>query len=163
MSTVNQNAVQTGIVNGQGFLQHQAKINHASFPVKQGELVYWDASAHIVKPLDTDAHAATQLGVALQPSGVSSSLDNSAAIVEKTIAVGFGCKALFKTTVGDTYLEGDALYIGADAQTVTNTVGANVNKIGVVQHPAAVSSVAGAAGVNVQVLVYSNAIVKLNA
>ncbi|MBL0233234.1 MAG: hypothetical protein IPQ08_06175 [Chitinophagaceae bacterium] len=161
MSTSNQDLIQTGIVNGQGFLQHQAKVNNTTAAVKAGELVYWDASAHLAKPLDTDAHAATILGIALQPSAVSSSLDNSSAPLEKTIQVGYGVKALLKTTAAETYLEGDLVYIGADAQTILNTTGANVNPVGIISHPAGVSSVTGAAGVSVQVLVYSRSFVKL--
>ena len=153
MSTVNQNAVKYGVVSGDGMKKLHYPITHASFPVKQGELVYLDTSAHIVKPVASDANAATLAGVALQPSGVSSGLDNSTAPAEKTVMVGWDVVAFFKTTAAETYVPGTPVYIGADAQTITTVAGSNM--IGRVVLPATVSSVTGATGVTVDVLVKS--------
>jgi hypothetical protein len=152
MATVNQNAVVYGAISAQGFKSVHVPVTHSTNPVKQGELLYLDASAHIAKPLDSDAHAATLLGVALQPSAVSGSIDASS---EKSVMVAWDVVAQFKTTATEVFYPGLAVYIGADAQTVTATAGSN--KIGAVVLPIGVASVTGAAGVNVQVLVKSAA------
>lgn len=156
MATVNNDNIVKGSVSGQGFLMHvDMKINHASFPLHQGDLVFFNAG--IAKPVTADADCAALLGVALQPSGVSSNLDNSSAPAEKTIQVGFGVVALFNSTGVETYTDGLAVYLGADAQTITTVVG--TNKVGVVKLAPSVASITGAAGVKVPVLVYSHALV----
>lgn len=152
MSTVNTNVVSYGIINGQGFKQVHLPIS-SSFVINQGDLVYWDASAHVAKALDTDAHAATKAGVALAPSKVSSNLDNTGAPAEKAIMVGWDVVANLKTTAAETYYTGTTVYLGADAQTITTVVGTNA--IGVVLLPVTAASVTGAAGVTVPVVVKS--------
>lgn len=159
MATVNQNAVKYGVGSGEGYDKVVHPCNDASFPIKQGELVYLDTSAHIIKPVASDANAATLAGVALQPSHVSSNLDNSSAIsAQKSVVVGSKVVAFFKTTAAETYHHGDLVYVGADAQTITTVAGSNA--IGrVVFSPAlnaaGVTSITGASGVTVDVLVKS--------
>lgn len=157
----NVNSRKYGIMNGSGGLQIQAKVNNATFPISQGDLCWWDNTAKLAKRVTADADAATLLGVALQPSVVSSNLDNSSAPAE--IAVQFEALAVhsFKTTAAETYTTGVKLYVGADAQTVTTVAGSNA--VGVVQLPANVASVTGATGVNVNVLVYHKAFLPLQA
>lgn len=157
MSTVSNNNIVNGVTsNGQGFGQLQAKVTHASFPVNQGDLVYLNAGiAKVVSA--SDANAATLLGVALQPSAPTSNLDNSTAPAVKSINIGYGCRALFKTTASETYTDGTLVYSGADAQTIT-TVG-GTHPVGVIMLPSDVASVTGAAGVSVQVLVYCRSLV----
>lgn len=156
MATVSNNNIVTGVVsNGSGFSQLQVKVNHASFPINQGDLVYLNAG--IAKVVASDANATTLLGVALQPSAPTSSLDNSSAPAAKAIQVGFGCRALLKTTASETYADGTLVYAGADAQTIT-TVG-GTHPVGVISLPSDVASVTGAAGVSVQVLVYCRSLV----
>lgn len=158
MPTSNVNNIVKGVVNGMGFSQHDSvPCNNATFPIAEGDLVYWDSSAHLVKKLDTDAHAATLLGVALKPSAVSSTIDSSS---EPDVSVGYGCIASFFTTAGETYNHGDLVYIGADAQTILNTTGPNVNPVGCIQLKSGQAAVTGAAGVKIQVRVYSRAFVK---
>lgn len=152
MSTVNQNAVKYGAISGDGMKKIHFPVS-SSFEIKQGELVYLDTSAHIIKSLDSDAHAATLAGVALAPSKISSNIDLSTAPAEKTVMVGWDVVAFFKTTAAETYYHGTPVYIGADAQTITTVAGSNM--IGRVVLPAGVSSVAGATGVTVDVLVKS--------
>lgn len=155
MATANFNAVKYGVIGGQGFKQLHQPVASAS-PVKQGELVYLDTTAHLAKPLDSDAHAATLLGVALQPSVVTSNLDNGSGVgAENSIMVGWDVVADFKSTAAETYYQGDALYLGADAQTVTKTVGANTHIVGTVVLPKGVASVVGATGVMVGMAVKS--------
>lgn len=155
----NVNSRKYGILNGSGGLQVFAPVNNATFPISQGDLVYWDAGASIAKRVGVDANAATLLGVALQPSAVSSNIDLSSAPAEK----GIMCEALavhsFKTTAAETLNHGEKVYIGADAQTVTTVAGSNA--VGIVQLPPNVTSVTGAAGVNVDVLVYHKAFLPL--
>jgi hypothetical protein len=159
MSVANVNAIKTGIVNGQGFPQVHAPVNDSTAPIVQGALCYFDGT--IAKPLDTDAHAATLLGVSLEPSHVSSNLDNGTIPAPKLVQFGYQCVAQLKTTAGETYTHGQALYIGADSQTILNTVGANTHPVGYVYlTPAQIAagvSVTGAAGVTIGVLVGSRA------
>jgi hypothetical protein len=155
MAIANLNAPVYGIVGGDGMKKVHAPVN-ASFPITQGSLVYLDTSAHYIKLLDTDGHAATLMGVALQPSVVTSNLDNGSGVgAENAIMVGWDCVALLGSTAGDTYHYGDAVYVGADSQTVTNTVGALTKILGTVILPKGVSSVTGASGTLIQVLVKS--------
>lgn len=151
MATSNANVVAYGVVGGQGFKQLHMPISHATFPINQGDLVYLDTSAHIIKALDSDAHAASAVGVALQPSVVSSNLDLSTAPAQPAIMVGWDVVANLKTTASETYYHGTVVYLGADAQTITTVVGTNA--LGAVVLPAGVASVTGAAGVKVGVLV----------
>lgn len=152
MATVNQNPVQYGVVGGQGFKQLHMPVN-ASFPIKQGELVYLDTTAHHIKPAASDANYATGLGVALQPSVASSNLDNSSAPAEKAVMVGWDVVASLKTTAAETYYHGTAVYMGADAQTITTVAGSN--QVGSVVLPSGVASVTGASGLLIGVLVKS--------
>lgn len=153
MSISNINAVSYGVTNGQGFKQLHVPVN-ASFPILQGSLVYLDAALHYAKPLDTDAHAASLLGVACQPSVVSSNLDLSTVPGQPDIIVGWDVVASFKTTAAETYVTGTVVYVGADSQTITTVVGSN--KVGTVVLPITQTSITGAAGVSVGILVKSN-------
>ena len=152
MSTVNTNVVSYGIINGQGFKSIHVPIS-SSFPINQGDLVYFDTVAKIAKPVATDANAATLLGVALTPSKVSSNLDNPSAPAEKAIMVGWDVVANLKTTASETYATGTVVYEGADSQTITTVAGSN--PIGRVLLPVTQASVTGAAGVTVPVVIKS--------
>jgi hypothetical protein len=59
----------------------------------------------------------------------------------------------FNTTSGDTYNEGDKVYVGTDAQTVTNTIGGLTQVIGTVKMRPGQSAVAGGAGITIDVLI----------
>lgn len=154
MATANYNAVSYGTIGGQGFSQLHIPVS-SSFEIKQGELVYLDVAAGLGKPVASDANVAVLMGVALQPSKVSSNLDNSTAPAEKTVMVGWDLVAMLKTTAAEVYNYGEVVYLGADAQTVTVVVG--TNSIGRVILPAGVTSVTGAANVLVPVYVKNNA------
>lgn len=156
MSTVARNNFLLGGVSEEGYLLHDhVPVLDATHHVNAGDLVYMDTSAYVAASLDSDAHAASLLGVAMQSSLINSNLDNSASAGEPSIQVGYGGIWNFNTTSGDTYHDGDALYIGADAQTVTNTAGMMTHKVGCVRLPINVSSVAGGSGIQVPVFVYS--------
>lgn len=153
MPTANYNAISYGVIGGQGFKQVHAPVS-TSFEIKQGELVYLDAGAGVIKPLASDANAAALMGVALQPSKVSSNLDNTSAPAEKAVMVGWDAVVMLKTTAAEVYNYGEAVYFGADAQTITVVAGTNM--IGKVILPSGVASITGAANVMVPVLVKSN-------
>jgi hypothetical protein len=127
-----------------------------SFDFNQGDLLFFDAN--IAKALDSDAHAALLIGVALRPSFLAPYTAQNLAAgpgIQKNYyqdaLVGIGCIASFKTTVGETYIDGAPLYAGADAQTVTTVAGAH--SVGVVKLNSGGDAVTGAAGVEVPVLV----------
>jgi len=123
--------------------------------IKQGELVYWDATNKNIKSLDSDANAATFLGVADDQYPINSNIDNGTVAGANSMSVGFNNIYSFKTTAGDTYVNFSEVYIGADSQTITNTAGAMTHKIGYIKLPSGVTSVAGGAGVSVPVYIYS--------
>lgn len=126
-----------------------------SHDINQGDLVYFVTASYFVYPLDTDAHAAQLAGVAMRSSFMN---PYGTKLYDPQIEVAFGCIASFKTTTGDTYHDGDTLYIGADAQTVTNTVGGNTHPIGYVKILTApvigtAYTIAGGSGVNIDAFV----------
>ena len=120
-----------------------------TFDINAGDLVWFDTSSHLLKPLDSDAHAAYLAGFAYDSSFLNlygqKKYDNSIVAV----CVGAG---RFKTTAGDTYHHGDTLYLGADAQTVTNTAGGNTHAVGYVFLPGG-NTVTGATGTLVEAIV----------
>ncbi len=118
----------------------------------QGDLLYLDTSSHTVKAVGSDGNAATLVGVASDTSwrtiyGTKQYPDSGQ--VEVFTAGIF----TFNTTTSDTYNDGDAVYIGADAQTVTSTAGMLTNKVGYVKLRPGQSAVTGAAGVTIDILI----------
>jgi predicted RecA/RadA family phage recombinase len=120
--------------------------------INQGDQVYMDTSAHLVKSLgaNDDTNAANFVGVAMESSFINpyGTKEYSAQIPVMLAGV-----ATFNTTSGDTYNEGDAVYVGADAQTVTNTVGGLTKKIGFVKMRPGQSAVAGGTNVTIDVAI----------
>jgi len=117
--------------------------------INQGDQVYMDTTNHVAKSLGAsdDTNAATFAGVAAEGSFIQ---PYSAKVYSDQIPVFTKGVFRFKTTTGDTYHDGDTLYVGADAQTVTNTVGALTKKIGYVKLPPGVATIAGGAGITVE-------------
>lgn len=149
MSTVNTNRVKYGTGAGQGFGIIGMPCANATSVVAQGDMLY--LSAGIVKPVTSDANAATFAGIALQPSAPSSNLDNSSVAAPVSLQVAYsGLVANLKTTAAETYAHNALLYVGADAQTVTTVSGSN--PIGRV---ASLTTITGAVGVDVPVLIKS--------
>lgn len=118
--------------------------------INQGDQVYFDTTAHQVKALGAsdDTNAANFYGVA----GSSSYIQPYATKVYADMIPVYN-KGIFrfKTTAGDTYTNGNKVYVGADAQTVTNTVGGLTKVLGIVVLPPGITSLAGASGVFVEV------------
>ncbi len=117
-----------------------------NYPFNQGDLLWFDSSAKFVKALDSDAHAAYSVGVASDTSPLQV---YSAKSYPDSIGVNRRGVYRFKTTPAETYAEGTALYIGADAQTITTVTGSY--SVGVAKMAPGVASVTGAAGVYVEV------------
>lgn len=114
-----------------------------------GDLLYMDTSAHQAKPLiNSDTNAATFCGIAMNGSFVN--VYGTKKYFDLVPVLTKGIVRLF-TTVGDTYHDGDTVYVGADAQTITNTVGGLTKKLGYVKLAAGITSLAGAAGVTVEI------------
>lgn len=153
MAVSNINALVYGLTSGDGVRKIQLPVNNSTFPILQGEMVYWDSTAKIIKALDSDAHAANYRGIALQPSAVSSNLDNSGAPKVQVVQTGSELLAIMNTTAGDTITPGDALYFGADSQTVTNTAGGQTHVLGYAQLSAGITTLAGGVGIQVQMLI----------
>lgn len=125
--------------------------NAAGTQFNQGDMLWYDTSVHYVKPLDSDAHAAYFAGVALDGSYIQ--VYSEKKYVDQAPV---GSKGIFrfKTTVGETILDGNPVYIGADAQTVSNVAaagGGTSYPVGVVRLAPGVTSLTGAAGVTVEV------------
>lgn len=120
--------------------------------VNAGDQVWYDATNHWIASVDTDAHAATFAGVALDGAFIQ---PYSTKFYMPQLPVGTKGIFRFKTTSGDTYHDGDKVYqttSGAgDPQTVTNTQGGNSNVLGTIVMPPGITSIAAATGVLVQV------------
>lgn len=119
----------------------------------QGDMLYLDTSSHTVKAIASDGNAGTFVGVASDTSwravyGSTKKYPDSGQVSVFTAGEFF-----FNTTAGDTINDGDAVYIGADAQTVTNTVGGLTKKLGIAKLNPGQGAVAGGAGVTINVLI----------
>jgi len=130
----------------------------ANASINQGDLVTFigGANNHYVQSSANDADSGNQVGVALQTVPVTSigagDGNNRAAGIE----VGWGDVFTFKTTANDTYSDGDKVYLGADAQTVTSTQNNNTanNAVGYVKvdpNQGANGTITGGSGVYVDV------------
>jgi len=137
---------------------------HAAWPVasnatiNQGDLLVHDDTNHVAALATNDASIAKLIGVAEESFPINSLGTGDGSTRQLSVQVGWGDVYEFKTTSGDTYHDGDQVYIGADAQTVTNTAGGATHPLGIVRLPIGVASVAAAAGVTVDVLVNTKTI-----
>lgn len=119
--------------------------------INQGDQVYFDTSANVVKPVASNANAATFAGVAgdrswMNPYGTTLYPQGSIPVWKDGIFT-------FKTTAAETLEMGDAVYVGADAQTVSDQDPGSGNIIGYVWLRPGQSSITGASGTNVEVLI----------
>lgn len=118
--------------------------------VNGGDLVYFDTSAKVVKSLDNaTTHAAALAGLAkngsfIQPYSAKEYFNQIPVLVK-------GIVSLF-TTAAETYSEGDAVYYGGDAQTITNVDPGGGTIVGYVKLGSGLTSLTGASGVKVNVL-----------
>lgn len=121
--------------------------------VNQGDMVYADKPGNSMVALDDDdSHAALFAGVSEHTSPTPVTFTH----LEDIVVIPRG-EFEFKTKVGDVYNNFDKVYCGADAQTVTNdnggTTPTRTKEVGYVKLDQGVSSLTGAAGVKVRVLI----------
>ena len=150
------------IIKNSGFQPRQDTTalggSTVSYDFFQGDLLWFDSSAGYAKPVDSDAHAAYLLGVAARSAYIapfaSMQVLNGPAIVKNYFDRAlfyWAVIASFYTTSGDTYTPESTVYIGANAQTITNASGSHA--IGIVKLPEQITSLAGGSNVLVNVLV----------
>jgi len=96
-------------------------------------MVYMDKTAGYLKPLDSDANAANFVGVCMDEVPVNiygvDSTPNPPQLRGRVCRIG---QFSFKATAGDSYESGDKVFVGADENTVTSTVGGNTHSVGYV-------------------------------
>ena len=139
----------SGAFQGKGVGYNWAIDKSGSYDINAGDLVWFDTSAHTLKPADTDAHMAYLVGWAYDSSFLN--LYGTKKYDDSIVGVAAGA-GRFKTTSGDTYHDGDTCYLGADAQTITNTAGGNTHSVGVIHLPGG-NTVSGGAGTLVEMIV----------
>lgn len=142
---------QNNIVLEQKVMYFPIKTDGTS-DINQGDQVYMDTTAKLIKSLgaNDDTNAANFVGVAMGSSYIN---PYGTKKYQPQILVLIAGVATFNTTAGDTYNEGDAVYVGADAQTITNTVGGLTKKLGYVKMRQNQSAVAGGSTVTIDVQV----------
>jgi predicted RecA/RadA family phage recombinase len=128
-----------------------------TYPVELGDLVYWDSANRWLRLMATGSNGPNFVGCAEGHGPTpASSIDNAPNKI-KDIRVRHKGIFRFKTTAAESYDHGDALVIGADAQTILLQGGAAATEvIGYVWNPTASAAVTGAAGVEIDVLLKSN-------
>lgn len=161
MATKNRNNILKDVRFGVSQLTH-ALIADGTFDFNQGDLLYYDSAAKIVKPLDSDAHAATLVGVAARAAYLAPYVGMNIAAgpaMQKnyydSALVAFGVVASFYSTTAETYYDNDQVFWGSDAQTLTKVDPGVGHPVGVVKMPSgsAALTIAGGATVLIPVLV----------
>lgn len=139
LKTVNQRAIFDAAANG---ISSAVTFN-------QGDLLYLDTTAHLLKALDSNAHAATFAGIArvsvvagklASPYSTSTDASEAAGGIPGPVD-GVVAKMIAKT--GDVFNFGDSVYFDTDAQHVTSTAPMSPNAVGVYVGPTAVTATAG--------------------
>lgn len=148
MSTTAQNNL-VRQVGGKKTLSYPIKTDGTA-DINAGDLVYWDSSAKVVKSLDSDAHAATLVGVAAKSSYVNPFGTKQ---YEADMSILVGNIHAFNTNAGDTFNHGDGVFFTTDAQTVTSTDPGGGHKVGYVMLRPGQSAVTGASGTTIDILV----------
>jgi hypothetical protein len=122
--------------------------------INGGDLVYFDTSAKVVKSLgNSTTQAALLAGLAKNGSFIqpysSAKYFNQIPVLQKGIVS-------LNTTAAETYAEGDPVYYGGDAQTITNVDPGGATLLGYVKLGQGITSLTGASGVKVNVLLRVN-------
>lgn len=123
---------------------------------KQGDLLAFDTSNHVIKVVASTADALTFVGIAdnVVTSGkLAGPYDGLTAVDAAQVSPGFigpkfGVIAQMKLKTSDTFNPGDKVYLvdGGDSQTVTSSNPGDGNYIGIYQGPLASSVAAGSQG-----------------
>lgn len=139
MTTTANNNFHQGILQGEVELPFSTSNSSATAIINAGDIVWFDYAqtqgfGRIVSSITTDAQAASSVGV----SQMSVPINSIAPTQDPTpnyIVINFNAIFRMNSTTGDTYNWFDALYIGADAQTLTNTAGGKTNVLGRIYFP----------------------------
>ena len=118
MATVPRN----GILKYQGPDSRREYPNLALNTIHAGDFVYVDQTTYDIKALDTDAHAQYFVGVSEDTQDTAYDAYPGQTDPSKMSVVGKGWAKQY-TTNGETYVPNQTLYLGANAQTVTNVTG----------------------------------------
>lgn len=119
--------------------------NNSSHNVNAGDLVFFDLAGtinglkYVLGSVTTDAQAGSSVGVSQGSNPINSiSTNTPVSAMFSTppfMVVNFNSVFKFNSTAGDTINWLDALYIGADSQTLTNTAGGKTNILGRAMFP----------------------------
>lgn len=151
MATSSNNNIKKSIAPKSLFDDMQSLLD-STISFNQGDLLYLDTSAHLIKPIAAEANTQTLLGVARETvvSGKLKSPYSTATDAAEGIgAVAgplFGIEVELTLNTGDALNPGELVYpaYSVDAQTVTATDnGANHDPCGVYNGPAISSASAG--------------------
>jgi len=139
MPTIAKNRIVRQVAPISLFEEAQALVSSA-IDWNQGDLIYLDTVANLLKPLGSDANAATICGIARQtivagkPKAVYQGTQvDAAAAIEGVAGPQAGVIAKMKLKSGDAFVPGGAVYYGGDAQTVSST---GTNVVGIFQDAA---------------------------
>jgi hypothetical protein len=115
----------------------------------QGDILYFDDTNNLIKPIASDANGATVMGIAQQTivngkpvSPYQGTAVDAAQAIPALAGPQYGVVAKMLLKSGDSFNFGDLVYYGGDAQTVSST---GTNSIGIYQG-AAVTASAGSEG-----------------
>lgn len=108
--------------------------NVAGNTIHSGDMVWVDTSTADIKALDTDAHAAYFVGVSNDTYDTSLAPYANPPVPPVGMSVQRRGRFKFYTTNAETYTPGTAVYIGANAQTVTLGSTATTHKVGYVSN-----------------------------
>ena len=104
----------------------------ATISWKQGDLLYFDDTANLIKPISVETQAATLLGVALQSvtlgvqDGPYTGLTDTSPSGGALSGPMCGVEVELTLNTGDTVAAGDKLYATTDPTKVTNVAGTKV-------------------------------------
>jgi hypothetical protein len=125
-----------------------------TYTFKEGDMVYYDHSAYVLKVAASDANCQYLVGIAGVSNPTTPRVYGSTDTYQTNGAkVQYGCVVKMKTTNAESYYHGTEVSFGADAQTVT-TVGGSY-PVGRVWLENSSAAITGASGVTVNVLIYN--------
>lgn len=143
MPTIAKNRIVRSISPNSLFEEAKALISSA-ISWNQGDLLYLDTATSLIKPLDSDAHAANILGIARQSissgkpiSPYQGTAVDAAQAIESIAGPQYGVIAKMLLKSGDSFVPGASVYYGGDAQTVSAT---GTNAVGIYQGAALTAS-----------------------
>lgn len=148
MPTIAKNRIVRSVSPGSIF-ENAKPVVSSAISWNQGDLLYFDGATNLLKPLASDATAATICGIARQTivsgkpvSPYQGTAVDAAQAIEALAGPQHGVVAKMLLKAGDSFAPGDLVFYGGDAQTVS-TVGTNL--VGIFQS-AAITAASGDEG-----------------